>query len=97
MKVRIYAVTCFRTYKLNWALSNTTLQSKKSFTASENRETKFLIQMETFTLGSGLLAPLSDREGAQCFTKTETYTKATGLIIRDQVKVDLSLPLAATT
>ncbi len=78
VKVRIGAVTCFRTYKLNWALSNTTLQSKISITASVSRETNFLIQMEKFTLGSGLLAPLSDREGAQSFTKTEVYTKATG-------------------
>ena len=90
VKVRICAVTCFRTYKLNWALSNTTLQSKIRISASESRETKFLIQMETFTLGSGLLAPLSDKEGAQCFTMTDTYTKATGLIIRDQGQVDVS-------
>ncbi len=91
--MRVY---CFRTYKLNWALTNTTLQSKKSITASESRETKFLIQMETFTSGSGLLAPLSDKEGAQCFTNKEAYTKATGLKIRDQGQVELSFTVATT-
>jgi hypothetical protein len=97
VKVRICAVTYFRTYKLNWALLNTTLQSKKRITASESKETKFLIQMETFTSESGLLAPRSDREGAQCFTKMDAYTKATCLIIRDQVKVDVSYQMTATT